>query len=133
MDTYHVYLFHGLFGAYVLLLVTAGVFDARCSRPAGGRLRQTLDVLGRHGNLSTEPAVLLRVFQFGGLFRLGMKLRPDPRFFGRFPIVVLLGPDGKLLNDERFTVGIEFVTHAGTSTPSGERFSSRTSNCQTVY
>lgn len=27
MDTYHVYLFHGLFGAYVLLLVTAGVFD----------------------------------------------------------------------------------------------------------
>ena len=53
--------------------------------------------------------MLADVFQFGGLLRLGVEQGLDPPPIGKRPIVVLFGPDRRLLDDQSFAIRIELV------------------------
>jgi hypothetical protein len=73
--------------------------------------RQTPQIFRRHCNLAAKTGVLADVVELGRLLRMSVELRFDALPVGRRPVVVLVGPDGRVFHDQRFTIRIELVGH----------------------
>ena len=83
------------------------VWPSRCN---------ALNIVRRHHDAAAEARVCTNVLQLRCVLRSLMQQPFDASPFARLPVVVLFGPTGLYLYNERFAILIEWVGHGWVKT-----------------